>query len=58
VTTKKKAKPRRRKGKAGSKVGDDLVAAFKEMAAHMRGEIELEDHAPRGSQALTKAVKV
>ena len=26
----------------GSRVGDDLVAAFEEMAKHLRGEIELE----------------
>jgi putative transcriptional regulator len=28
----------------GSRVGDDLVAAFEEMAQHLRGEIELEAH--------------
>jgi putative transcriptional regulator len=28
----------------GSRVGDDLVAAFEEMARHLRGEIELEEH--------------
>jgi hypothetical protein len=28
----------------GSRVGDDLVAACEEMAAHLRGEIELEAH--------------
>jgi putative transcriptional regulator len=28
----------------GSRVGDDLVAAFEEMAKHLRGEIELEAH--------------
>jgi hypothetical protein len=38
--TRVRVKPRRR---AGSRVGDDLVAAFEEMAAHLRGEIELED---------------
>ena len=27
---------------AGSRVGDDLVEAFEEMAKHLRGEIELE----------------
>jgi hypothetical protein len=41
------AKPRRRLGATGSRVGDDLVKAFEEMAAHMRGEIELEDVSPR-----------
>ena len=39
-TARVRAKPRGRR--AGSRVGDDLVAAFEEMAAHMRGEIELE----------------
>jgi hypothetical protein len=43
-TSRVRAKPRRRR--AGSRVGDDLVAAFEEMAAHMRGEIELTDMAP------------
>src|SRR5438309_1212697 len=28
----------------GSRVGDDLVTAFEEMAKHLRGEIELEAH--------------
>jgi hypothetical protein len=28
----------------GSRVGDDLVAAFEQMAAHLRGEIELQAH--------------
>jgi putative transcriptional regulator len=28
----------------GSRVGDDLVAAFEEMAKHLRGEIELQAH--------------
>jgi hypothetical protein len=27
---------------SGSRVGDDLVEAFEEMARHLRGEIELE----------------
>jgi hypothetical protein len=31
---------------AGSRVGDDLVAAFEEMAAHLRGEIELTNVEP------------
>ena len=31
----------------GSRVGDDLVAAFEEMAKHLRGEIELEAHTSR-----------
>jgi putative transcriptional regulator len=40
-------RPRSRAAKAagkGSRVGDDLVEAFEEMAAHLRGEIELEAH--------------
>jgi hypothetical protein len=36
-----RVKPRRR---TGSRVGDDLIAAFEEMAARLRGEIELEAH--------------
>jgi hypothetical protein len=39
----RRVKPRLRASTAGSRVGDDLVAAFEEMAAHMRGEIELEE---------------
>jgi putative transcriptional regulator len=38
----------------GSRVGDDLVAAFEEMAAHLRGEIELEAHELPGG-AMTPA---
>ena len=45
--------PRTRPGK-GSRVGDDLVAAFEEMAAHLRGEIELEAHEVPGG-AMTPA---
>ena len=36
----------------GSRVGDDLVAAFEEMAKHLRGEIELEAYdLPGGAMA-------
>ena len=45
--------PRARAAK-GSRVGDDLVAAFEEMAAHLRGEIELEAHEVPGG-AMTPA---
>src|SRR5215470_16647336 len=38
----------------GSRVGDDLLAAFEEMAAHLRGEIELEAHELPGG-AMTPA---
>src|SRR5258705_11931119 len=38
----------------GSRVGDDLVEAFEEMAKHLRGEIELEGHDLPGG-ALTPA---
>jgi len=38
----------------GSRVGDDLVTAFEEMAKHLRGEIELEAHDLPGG-ALTPA---
>jgi putative transcriptional regulator len=44
-----RAAPRRHSRSArvagkGSRVGNDLVEAFEEMAAHLRGEIELEAH--------------
>jgi putative transcriptional regulator len=45
----------------GSRVGDDLVAAFEEMAKHLRGEIELEVHdLPSGAMtpAQIKAVRL
>jgi putative transcriptional regulator len=45
----------------GSRVGDDLVAAFEEMAQHLRGEIELEAHdIPSGTMtpAQIKAVRL
>jgi len=42
-TARIRAKLRRR---TGSRVGDDLVAAFEEMAAHLRGEINLTDVGP------------
>ena len=38
----------------GSRVGDDLVEAFEEMARHLRGEIELEAHDTLGG-AITPA---
>jgi len=38
----------------GSRVGDDLVGAFEEMARHLRGEIELEAHDLTGG-AMTPA---
>ncbi len=38
----------------GSRVGDDLVNAFEEMARHLRGEIELEAHDLPGG-AMTPA---
>lgn len=33
-----------RRSTKGSRVGDDLVEAFEEMARHLRGEIELKAH--------------
>jgi putative transcriptional regulator len=44
----------------GSRVGDDLVEAFEQMAAHLRGEIALEAHdAPAGAMtpARIKAIR-
>jgi putative transcriptional regulator len=38
----------------GSRVGDDLIDAFEEMARHLRGEIELEAHDVPGG-AMTPA---
>jgi hypothetical protein len=38
----------------GSRVGDDLVEAFEEMAKHLRGEIQLEAHELPGD-AMTPA---
>jgi putative transcriptional regulator len=38
-------RPRRGRSRAkGSRIGDDLVEAFEEMAKHLRGEIELEGY--------------
>jgi putative transcriptional regulator len=45
----------------GSRVGDDLVAAFEEMAKHLRGEIELEPHELPGrvmTPAQVKAIRL
>jgi putative transcriptional regulator len=45
----------------GACVGDDLVAAFEEMAKHLRGEIELQAHdLPSGAMtpAQIKAVRL
>jgi hypothetical protein len=50
-TARVRAKPRRR---SGSRVGDDLVAAFEQMAAHLRGEIELEDVSPLTHPPIAK----
>jgi putative transcriptional regulator len=53
--------PQRGSRVKGSRVGDDLVEAFAEMAKHLRGEIELEAHDfPSGamSPAQIKAVRL
>jgi hypothetical protein len=52
-TARVRLKPRRER--TGSRVGDDLVKAFEQMAAHLRGEIAIEEAPPRGQQALTYA---
>ena len=47
-------------GAKGSRIGDDLVEAFEEMAKHLRGEIELEAHElPRSiiTPAQIKAIR-
>ena len=41
----------------GSRVGDDLVAAFEEMAKHLRGEIELEAHMLPGNVMTPAQIK-
>jgi putative transcriptional regulator len=41
----------------GSRAGDDLVAAFEEMAAHLRGEIELEAHELPGGTMTPASIK-
>jgi hypothetical protein len=51
-TARMRAKPRPRR--TGSRVGDDLVAAAEQMAAHLRGEIELEDVTPLTRSAIVK----
>jgi putative transcriptional regulator len=53
--------PRGRLPAKGSRVGDDLVEAFEEMAKHLRGEIQLQAHEPPGSAmtpARIKAIRV
>ena len=48
------------RGAKGSRIGDDLVEAFEEMAKHLRGEIELEAHElPRSvmTPAQIKAIR-
>lgn len=42
--TRKKPSRKRARAIKGSRVGEDLVEAFKEMARHLRGEIELESY--------------
>src|SRR6266516_80765 len=63
---KKRVDPRKRRTRRaddrrqGLKVGDDLVEAFEEMAAHLRGEIELEAReVPAGTMtpARIKAIR-
>jgi|GEM_PF-1639269 len=49
--------PRARAAK-GTRVGDDLVAAFKEMTAHLRGEIELETRELPGGAMTPARIKV
>jgi len=53
--------PRGRSPAKGSRVGDDLVEAFEEMAKHLRGEIQLQAHEPpRGAMtpAQIKAIRL
>jgi putative transcriptional regulator len=41
----------------GSRVGDELVEAFEEMARHLRGEIELEGHDLPGGDLTPAQIK-
>jgi hypothetical protein len=41
-TARMRVKPRQ--GRTGSRVGDDLVAAAEQMAAHLRGEVNLRSY--------------
>jgi putative transcriptional regulator len=41
----------------GSRVGDDLVEAFQQIAAHMRGEIELESYEIEDDQLTPQRIK-
>lgn len=50
-------KPAKKRTKKGSRVGDDLVEAFQQMAAHMRGEIELESHEIPDDQLTPQRIK-
>ncbi len=53
--------PRGRSPAKGSRVGDDLVEAFVEMAKHLRGEIQLEAHELPGgvmTPAKIKAIRL
>jgi putative transcriptional regulator len=51
---KKKANRTKRKG---SRVGDDLVEAFEELAAYLRGEIELESYEVPDNLLTPKRIK-
>ena len=42
---------------SGSRVGDDLVEAFEEMARHLRGEIELEAYKLSGNTMTPAQIK-
>jgi putative transcriptional regulator len=46
---------RKTKPVSGSRVGDDLVEAFQEMAAYLRGEIEVESYSLPDLGAITPA---
>lgn len=41
----------------GTRVGDDLVEAFEQMAKHLRGEIELEAHDVTGGDMTPARIK-
>jgi hypothetical protein len=54
VPTRGRPTSSRRPAAAGSRVGDDLVEAFEQMAAHLRGDIRLEDVTPLTRQPIAK----
>ena len=51
------ARTKSKRRASGSRVGDDLVEAFEEMARHLRGEIELEAYKLSGNTMTPAQIK-